>query len=351
MALAVLTAAISVLAGLAAAIAAHSRLWVLAPVRAFAVVAVAAAIAVHILPEAIDAAGWWVLLLFVAGFVAPPLAGRAAGASGLTGMTHAHRRVAAELSYGAVLLHQLGDGLGLGVMTGDSHGDHVHWDFVLGIGAHTVPLVAVVALAQAELGGRRTALVRAAGLFAATALGIALTRVDGSAVLSAGPWLNAAIAGLLFHVLLHDADERDVPRAARPLEALGAAAGAALPFLFEAHDHGALAGALRQGVGDTILMFAPAIVIGGAVAALVAPQHRRSPAAVLALVSGPFTLIGLLVASYLLAATDTHVALDLPRWVSAGAALVLAALALARIATAGFMAWLGRAHAGDHHHH
>lgn len=350
MALALLTAAISVVAGLAAAIAAHSRLWVLAPVRAFAVVAVAAAIAVHILPEAIDAEGWWVMLLFAGGFVAPRLAG--AGASRLAGPAsgHAHRRIAAELGYGAVLLHQIGDGLGLGVITGESHGDHTHWDFVLGIGAHTVPLVAVVALAQAELGGRRAALIRTAGLFAATAFGIALTRLDVSAVLAAGPWLNAAIAGLLFHVLLHDADERDVPAAARPLEALGAVAGAALPFLFAAHDHGALTGALRHGVGDTILMFAPAIVVGGAVAALLAPHHRQSPASILALVTGPFTLLALLAAAYALAATDTHVALDLPGWLGAAAALLLAALALARIATAGFMAWLGRAHAGDHHH-
>jgi hypothetical protein len=345
MALALLTAAISVLAGLAAAIAAHTRLWVLAPVRAFAVVAVVAAIAVHILPESIEAAGWWVLLLFVGGFVAPPLAGRVIGAA------TAHRRIAAELSYGAVLLHQVGDGLGLGVSTGEGHGDHVHWDFLLGIGAHTVPLVAMVALAQAELGGRRAALLRTAGLFVATVVGILLTRVDGHAVMEAGPWLNAAIAGLLFHVLLHDADERDVPRAARPLEALGAGLGAALPFAFEAHDHGGLAGALRHGVGDTILALAPAIVVGGALAALLAPHHRRSPAGIVAIVSGPFTVLGMLLAAYALVYAEVDSLEALPAWVGAAAAMVLAALALARIATAGFMSWLGRAHAGDHHHH
>ncbi len=350
MTLALLTAAISVLVGLAAAIAAHARLWVLAPVRAFAVVAVAAAIAVHILPEAIDGAGWWVLVPFVAGFVAPPLIGalsrQAAGE---------HRRVAAELSYGGVLIHQLGDGLGLGALTGDGHADHVHWDFLIGIGAHTVPLVAVVALAFAELGGRRAALVRTAGLFAATALGIALTRADASLMLRAGPWLNAAVSGLLFHVLLHDADDRDVPRQARPLEALGALAGAALPFLAAGHDHGPLTAAIRHGAGDVIVALAPVLLIGGALAALLAPHHRRSPASVAALIAGPLTALGLLAAAYVAAARDAaagtgdaEVLSPVPIEVGVAAAVLLATLALGRIATAGFMAWLGRGHVHDH---
>ena len=345
MALALLIAAASVLAGLAAAIAAHARLWVLAPVRAFAVVAVAAAIAVHILPEAIDAAGWWVLVPFAAGFAAPPLIGQASAS-----LASGHRRVAAELSYAGVLLHQLGDGLGLGVITGGEHGDHTHWDFLVGLGAHTVPLVAVVALAFAELGGRRAALVRTAGLLAATLGGIALTRIGGDAVLDAGPWLNAAVSGLLFHVLLHDADDRDVPAAARPLEALGAAAGAALPFLVEAHEHGALTVAIRHGLDDVIVMLAPAVLVGGALAALLAPHHRRSPATVVQLVSGPFTALGLCAAAYAIAAAQPSSLPDVPSWLGAGCALVLGALALARIATAGFMTWLGRGHAHGHHH-
>ncbi|MBZ0234794.1 MAG: hypothetical protein K8M05_20865, partial [Deltaproteobacteria bacterium] len=113
MALALLTAAISAIAGLVAAIAAHARLWVLAPVRAFAVVAVAAAIAVHILPEAIDGAGGWVLVPFALGFVAPPLIARVAEQR-----AGAHRWFAAELSYAGVLVHQVADGLALGVVTG-----------------------------------------------------------------------------------------------------------------------------------------------------------------------------------------------------------------------------------------
>jgi hypothetical protein len=354
MTLALLTAVISVLAGLAAAIAAHARLWVLAPVRAFAVVAVAAAIAVHILPEAIDGAGWWVLVPFVLGFVAPPLVGAVsrAAASG-------HRRVAAELSYGGVLVHQLGDGLGLGALTSDAHHGHVHWDFVVGLGAHTVPLVAIIALAFAELGGRRAALVRSAGLLAATLAGIALTRLDGAFMADAGPWLNAAVSGLLFHVLLHDADDRDVPRRARPLEALGAAAGAALPWITSGHEHGALTAAIRHGAGEVAIALAPVLVIGGLFATLLAPHQRRSPSSIVALVAGPATALALLAAAYVAAAHDAFtgdepgVLSPIPEVIGVAAAALLAALALGRIATAGFMTWLGRAsgHAHDHGHH
>lgn len=352
MALALLTAAISAIAGLVAAIAAHARLWVLAPVRAFAVVAVAAAIAVHILPEAIDGAGGWVLVPFVLGFVAPPLIARVAEQR-----AGAHRRFAAELSYAGVLVHQVADGLALGVVTG-GNGD-LHWDFVVGVGAHTVPVVAVIALAFAELGGPRAALVRTAGLFAATVLGIVLTRADTSFMIDAGPWLNAAVSGLLFHVLLHDADDRDVPLRARPLEALGAAAGAALPFLSHGEVHGAFAEAVRHGAADVVIALAPVLVVGGALAVLLAPHHRRSPGTLLAIVAGPLTALGLVAASYVAAwrmnagDLDVEALSPVPDAVGIVAALVLGALAFARIATAGFMEWLGSGDRENHpeHHH
>ncbi|HUQ04664.1 MAG TPA: hypothetical protein VM261_19320 [Kofleriaceae bacterium] len=351
MTLALLTAAVSAIAGLVAAMAAHARLWVLAPVRAFAVIAVAMAIAVHILPEAIDGAGWWVLVPFALGFVAPPLIARVAKQR-----AGQHRRLAAELSYAGVLVHQVADGVGLGVLAGGDGG--VHWDFVIGVGAHTVPVVAVIALAFAELGGARAALLRTAGLFAATAAGILLTRADASFVSDAGPWLNAAVSGLLFHVLLHDADDRDVPNQARPLEALGAAAGAALPFLTHGDVHGPFAEAVRHGAGDAIVALAPVLVVGGVLAAIMAPHHRRSPGTILAVVAGPMTALALLAAAYLEAARSTHEGVHtlspIPDAVGLVAAFILGCLAFARIATAGFMEWLG---GGDkenhpaHHHH
>jgi len=335
----------SVAVGLLAAIAAHARLWVLAPVRAFAVVAVAAAIALHILPEAIDGGGWAVLVVAAAGLFAPIVLGRATAAIEVR-----HRRVAAELGYVAVLVHQWSDGLALGAATGGAHGGHTHWDLLIGVGAHTVPLVAVLALTFAELGGMRTVILRSLGLLAATLVGLLLTRADDTLLPSAEPWLNAAVSGLLLHILVHDSDEREVPAATRPLEALGVLVGASMPFVTGGHGHGAVTHALRSHLGSVIVAAAPGIVVVAALAALV----RRQPRWFATIASGPFTLLGLVVAAYVATAItgDLGAPVGAWHWLGLGSAAVLAAVTLVRIAGAGFMAWLGTGHShGPGHAH
>lgn len=343
----------SVLAGLVAAIAAHARLWVLAPVRAFAIVAVAAAIALHILPEAIDGGGWAVLLVAAAGLLAPLVLGRATAR-----IQDRHRRVAAELGYLAVLIHQWSDGLALGAATRDD----IHWDLVIGVGAHTVPLVAVLALTFAELGGVRAVMLRALGLLVASILGLLVTRLDAHFLPAAGPWLDAAVSGLLLHILVHDPDERDGPRAARPLEAIGVLGGALLPFVTGGHDHGAVTRALREDLSTVVFAVAPWLVAGAALAALVAPGHRRQPRAIAALATGPVTVIALLVAAYVATgvteagggSVGAHLRDTVDgavRTAGIAAAALLGAIALVRIGRGGFMAWLGGVHAHDHTHH
>src|SRR5690349_5021055 len=103
MLLALATAVVAISLGALGALVAHRRLWALAPVRAFAVIAVAGSVALHLLPETISAAGWPVLLACAAGFVAPPLIGRAIAAASASAR---HRRLAIELGYAGVLLHQ-----------------------------------------------------------------------------------------------------------------------------------------------------------------------------------------------------------------------------------------------------
>lgn len=342
MELALVIAIGSVAVGLVAAIAARARLWVLAPVRAFAVVAVAAAIALHILPESVDGGGWAVLIVAALGLIAPIVLGRATASLQLR-----HRRVAAELGYVAVLVHQWSDGLALGAATG---GPHTHWDLLIGVGAHTVPLIAVLALTFAELGGTRAVLVRSLGLLAATLLGLLLTRADDTFLPSAEPWLNAAVSGLLLHILVHDSDEREVPAATRPLEALGAFGGALLPFVTGGHEHGAITHALRAHLGVCVVAAAPWIVAGAALAALVAPGHRRRPRAIAAIATGPLTLLGVVAAAYVATAITDDAGAPTGAWRAVGlaAAGLLAALALARIARGGFMAWLGTGHSHDH---
>ena len=351
--LALVIAVASVAAGVIAAVVADARLWVLAPVRAFAVVAVAMAIAVHILPEAIDGGGWPVLAVAAAGLIAPLFVSRATARLGAR-----HRRMAAELGYVAVLFHQLSDGLALGAATDEVR----HWDLLIGVGAHTVPLIAMLTLTFAELGGRRAAVVRALGMLAATVVGIVLTRADDTLLPSAEPWLNAAVSGLLLHVLVHDSGDREVPAATRPLEAIGVAIGATLPFVTGGHEHSGLTHSLREDLITVVIAAAPWIVAGGALAALTAPAYRRSPRTVLRAVTGPVTALGLVIAAYAATAlTDldgvrsigqavADAATVVPRPVAIAAAIALAALTLLEIAKDGLLTWLGTRHDHGHGH-
>ncbi|HVV85184.1 MAG TPA: hypothetical protein VHE35_19115, partial [Kofleriaceae bacterium] len=297
MLLALATAFVAVSLGALAALVAYERLWALAPVRAFAVVAVAGSVALHLLPETITAAGWPVLIACALGFLAPPLRGRAVRAAAAGAR---HRRLAIELGYAGVVLHQVGDGLGLGAMT---HAGQVDWAFLVGVVAHSVPLVAVLALTFAELGGARAAGWRVVGLFAATSLGIALTGNERLLTRAGGSWINAAVAGILFHILLHDADDREVPRSMRPLEALGVAIGVALPLVAD-HDHDVaglgLGTALPGALATAASVIGPlALAAWLAVRALVAAP-RREP--LLDRITGPIAPLACVVAAYALAA-------------------------------------------------
>ena len=350
---ALVIAVASVAAGVVAAVIADARLWVLAPVRAFAVVAVALAIASHILPEAIDGGGWAVLAVAAAGLIGPMFISRATARLGAR-----HRRTAAELGYVAVLFHQLSDGLALGAAT-----DHVrHWDLLIGVGAHTVPLIAMLTLTFAELGGRRVAVLRALGMLAATIVGIVLTRADDTLLPSAEPWLNAAVSGLLLHVLVHDSGDREVPAATRPLEAIGVAIGAALPFVTGGHEHSGLTHDLRANLATVTLAAAPWIVAGGALAVVTAPAYRRDPRSLVATVTGPLTALGLMIAAYAATGlTDVDGVRSIgeaigdatsvvPRPLQLAAAATLAALVLAQVARIGLLGWLGTSHAHAHAH-
>jgi len=278
--LAVLIPIVATALGTALALGARDRVWVLEPVRSFALAAVTLTIVLHLMPEAVDEAGPWALAVLAGGLVLPGLAGWAAPARG-------HGVVAVELSFLGVVAHQIGDGLGLGAVTGEMHDGHTHWDFFVAIGAHTIPLAAVVALTFASRDGRRAAIVRAAVLALAPLIGLAATRVDGADSIS--PWLNAAVSGLLLHVLAHD-----LPSAAtrstgvRTAELLAIAAGIALPLVFSHHED-------VPGIADRIpgvlralaLAGAPALLAGIAIGAVVHAMARRAHVGWLAGGSGP----------------------------------------------------------------
>ncbi|MBK7537705.1 MAG: permease [Myxococcales bacterium] len=198
---------------------------VLLPIRGFALAAVVTSVAVHLVPEAMAAAGVWVLAAFAGGLWLPLWLAKSRRDP--AGRLH-HRRLASELGFVAVLIHQVGDGVALGTLGSAGHADHSHWDVLLGILAHTVPLAAVVTLPFVERGLRQV-IWRAGLLISASAVGVLgaewLSAMHGEVL----PWLSAAVAGTLLHILAHDEPSLERPSALRTAELLAMLAGAALP--------------------------------------------------------------------------------------------------------------------------
>src|SRR3982751_1260427 len=138
MILAVLIAMGSIAAGIALGLG--GRRGALAPLTTFAVVAALTVVLIQLLPDAIGGLGWVAIAIFIAALVAPRVieAGVARVAS------RARSAVGLELSFAALMIHQVGDGLGLGTYGGGAHEHHHHGDVLLAIGAHTVPTVALI---------------------------------------------------------------------------------------------------------------------------------------------------------------------------------------------------------------
>jgi uncharacterized membrane protein YraQ (UPF0718 family) len=246
---------VAVAAGTLLALAGGARPRVLVPVRSFALAAVLVAVIAHLLPGAIEAGGPWTLAVFAAGVAAPQLLGR---------LGKQHARVVTELGFVGVVLHQIGDGLVLGALSD-------HWDVVIAIGAHTVPLAAAVTLGIVAIRGRRAAVGRAAVLAAATIVGVVLAS-SGSPMIATevSPWVNAAVAGLLVHLLSHDLPTPPRTGTEPLIEVLAIAAGVAVPLL-AAHDHGGVAETLTVGLRELVCSLAIPLAIG--LVAAIALEH------------------------------------------------------------------------------
>jgi hypothetical protein len=198
------------------------------PLRTFALSAALTVVVLHLLPEAFGELGVTALLLFAATsvFSAWQRLWRVFFGKGHDdGDGHAHGGLVA--GYVGLLIHHVGDGLGLGAYASLPGGATAHVDVMLALGAHTVPLVAVVAFAFQRSGGSRGALRAAAGLAGASVLGVVLSGLAPSdAVEHYSAWIAALVAGLLVHVVTHDLG-RDLPMnlGGRALDAVAAALG------------------------------------------------------------------------------------------------------------------------------
>jgi zinc transporter ZupT len=216
----------------------HRGSRLMGPVRTFALTAALCVVFLHLLPEAYGGIGAWVVLLFVAGFAVPATAHlvehRHEGGSeahdcspGCTGL---------EVGFVGLLVHQMGEGVAVAAMASASSDPLSTLAVFAALGGHTVPLAAAVALAYYFARGARVALVRSIGMAAAGAAGVLLAGlVPMTSVERAEPWVSAAVAGVLIHVVTHDLREVFPRReAAWGLHAVAALLGAtfgALPAL------------------------------------------------------------------------------------------------------------------------
>lgn len=231
MLLALVVAVLAVALGAALTAASGTRPSVIGLLRTFAATAAAAVVFTHLLPDALSGAGLWGALAFLAGLLTPqilhPLTERLA--SRRTELSEA--RVALEAGFIGLVVHHVGDGLGIGAYAALPGGVLGNLDVVLALIAHTVPLVAVVTLAYRSEYGLRAALVRAAALALASVVGVlASFAVPANELASASAWIGALVSGVLLHVVTHDWLE-DLPQT-EPAKLLDlAAAGLGLSLL------------------------------------------------------------------------------------------------------------------------
>jgi hypothetical protein len=177
-------------------------------VRSLAVIAALAVVALHLLPHAWGAVGPAALAAFAVGALLPVVLGAATRVLGRS-KAHEHgERAGIELGYAGLLVHQLGDGIGLGAIGAVGSGGW-HVGAMLALAAHTVPVVALLVMRLSDLRGRAVALWRAVWLGLATALGVGASGVVTLAIFElAEAWIEAAVSGLLVHVVLHEPGHR-----------------------------------------------------------------------------------------------------------------------------------------------
>ncbi|MFK7986567.1 MAG: permease [Sandaracinaceae bacterium] len=244
----------------------------------FALVSALAVVLSQLLPDALAGAGLAALLVFGAGAMLPTLIEKLAMARLDAGAAH---RVGLELGYAGLLLHKVGDGLGLGTYGGEHHAGHGHFDVLLAIAAHTVPMVALVTLAFRRIQGPKLAVLRALGLGLATLLGVVLpTLVPVALFHQAEPWVTAGVAGLLLHVLAHDWQPEASPNHAgrRLIDALAVLAALGLVF-FGGHEHAEGGSHVRHEMSEALAELAvetaPALLLGLVIGALLSTLGRR----------------------------------------------------------------------------
>src|SRR5688572_24879304 len=109
----------------------------LGPLRTFATAAAIAVVVFHLAPEAFESLGVLTVPLFLLGLFLPTAAhwSRALVLRGRPESPESSARVKLEVSYLGLLVHHVGDGVGLGTYSGPSHAGHPHLDVLVALAA------------------------------------------------------------------------------------------------------------------------------------------------------------------------------------------------------------------------
>ena len=221
------------------------------PIRTFAVVAAALVVGLSLLPHAVASEGAWGLLAAAGGFVAIPLVERLIqrllGSSGGPGLR-------LEMGFAGLLLHRFGDGVAMSV---EGHGRELLW----ALGAHEIPIVALVTLAYAHKGlGQSVLRVTLLGL--SSSLGLWWIR----SLPQTGPdlhgWADAVAAGILVHIVAHEAFAEELQTSRdRALDVAAGLIGLAI-VLVPSAEHTELGPSLGQRMLGHTLDMAPMLSVG-----------------------------------------------------------------------------------------
>ncbi|MFO0660461.1 MAG: permease [Polyangiaceae bacterium] len=246
----------------------------LGPLRTFALAAALTVVTTHLLPEAAEQLGVSALFFFGIGLVLPGVVERVGVWLGRTATSkseaHAHW-ASAHLGYLGLVVHQLTEGAALGAYPSASAAD-----VAVALGAHTIPLTALVMMGFTRSVGRSGAIVRAAGLAVASAGGILLGHVATPLVHDGAPWMTAIAGGLVLHLVGHDL-KSDAPRTTmlRFFELVALAAGVALTLVgIRAHqsatgDSPEIQHHLVHLLADYAMATAPPLLVGLTLGALI----------------------------------------------------------------------------------
>lgn len=280
----------SVLAGTILALVPRGRNMWMGPIRTFALMAALSVVVLHLLPEALSKAGAWAILVFILGLLTPELLAKLGvliwQARHDRPQGNSRRDLALEASYFGLLLHRVGDGIGLGAFTVELSENSARGGVIAALAAHAVPVVAIVVLTFDSVRGRGSALRRAAGLAAASIVGVFLAHsIPAETFATASAWVSALVGGMLVHVVTHELGlQLPSSTGARVWDVLAAALGVYVSFLGRgahggtaAHDHDTV-GHFEHSLIEFAIETGPLLILGLGVGAILATLGTHLPA-------------------------------------------------------------------------